>query len=80
MDRQEAKVQKTAEEAMAPIESTFSVDADSKLDWEAMGNIFVRGHSRIPVYSGSPKNIVGLLLVKSIIIVRPETETPVSVV
>ena len=63
MDRQEAKVQKTAEEAMTPIESTFSVDADSKLDWEAMGNIFVRGHSRILVYSGSPKNIVGLLLV-----------------
>lgn len=72
--------EKTAAEAMTPIESTFSVDADSKLDWEAMGNILVRGHSRIPVYSGSPKNIVGLLLVKSLITVRPETETPVSAV
>lgn len=72
--------EKTAEEAMTPIESTFSLDADSKLDWELMGNILVRGHSRIPVYSGSPKNIVGLLLVKNLITVRPETETPVSAV
>ncbi|KAI4378881.1 hypothetical protein MLD38_016303 [Melastoma candidum] len=70
--------EKTAEEAMTPIESTFSLDVNSKLDWEAMGKILARGHSRVPVYSGSPKNIIGLLLVKSLLTVRPETETPVS--
>ncbi|XP_004241153.1 DUF21 domain-containing protein At4g14240-like isoform X1 [Solanum lycopersicum] len=72
--------EKTAEEAMTPIESTFSLDVNSKLDWEAMGKIIARGHSRVPVYSGSPKNIIGLLLVKSLLTVRPETETPVSAV
>ncbi|KAM3379381.1 DUF21 domain-containing protein [Capsicum galapagoense] len=72
--------EKTAEEAMTPIESTFSLDVNSKLDWEAMGKILARGHSRVPVYSGSPKNIIGLLLVKSLLTVRPETETPVSAV
>ncbi|XP_022874732.1 DUF21 domain-containing protein At4g14240-like [Olea europaea var. sylvestris] len=70
--------EKTAEEAMTPIESTFSLDVNSKLDWEAMGKILARGHSRVPVYSGNPKNIIGLLLVKSLLTVRAETETPLS--
>ncbi|KAK4372478.1 hypothetical protein RND71_007862 [Anisodus tanguticus] len=70
--------EKTAEEAMTPIESTFSLDVNSKLDWEAMGKVLARGHSRVPVYSGNPKNIIGLLLVKSLLTVRPETETLVS--
>ncbi|KAK4746210.1 hypothetical protein SAY87_012522 [Trapa incisa] len=72
--------EKTAEEAMTPIESTFSLDVNSKLDWEAMGKILARGHSRVPVYSGNPKNIIGLLLVKNLLTVRPETETLVSAV
>ncbi|XP_042413391.1 DUF21 domain-containing protein At4g14240-like [Zingiber officinale] len=72
--------EKTAEAAMTPIESTFSLDVNSKLDWEAIGKILARGHSRVPVYSGNPKNIIGLLLVKSLLTVRPETETPVSAI
>ncbi|KAI4301282.1 hypothetical protein L6164_034575 [Bauhinia variegata] len=72
--------EKTAEEAMTPIESTFSLDVDSKLNWEAIGKILARGHSRVPVYSGNPKNIIGLLLVKSLLTVRAETETPISAV
>ncbi|XP_042007214.1 DUF21 domain-containing protein At4g14240-like [Salvia splendens] len=70
--------EKTAEEAMTPIESTFSLDVDTKLNWETIGKILARGHSRIPVYSGNPKNIIGLLLVKNLLTVRAETETPVS--
>ncbi|KAL8171356.1 hypothetical protein V2J09_023160 [Rumex salicifolius] len=58
--------EKTAQEAMTPIESTFSLDVNSKLDWEAMGKILARGHSRVPV--------------KTLLTVRPETETPVSAV
>ncbi|KAI4967430.1 hypothetical protein ZWY2020_027811 [Hordeum vulgare] len=58
--------EKTAQEAMTPIESTFSLDVDSKLD------------CRVPVYSGNPRNVIGLLLVKSLLTVRAETETPVS--
>ncbi|ESQ36602.1 hypothetical protein EUTSA_v10007435mg [Eutrema salsugineum] len=70
--------EKTAEEAMTPIESTFSLDVNTKLDWETIGKILSRGHSRIPVYLGNAKNIIGLLLVKSLLTVRAETETPVS--
>ena len=28
-----------------------------------MGKVLARGHSRVPVYSGNPRNIIGLLLV-----------------
>ncbi|KAI5054311.1 hypothetical protein GOP47_0030796, partial [Adiantum capillus-veneris] len=47
---------------------------------EALGRILATGHSRVPVYSGNPKNITGLLLVKSLLTVRAEAETPVSAV
>ncbi|XP_039030874.1 DUF21 domain-containing protein At4g14240-like [Hibiscus syriacus] len=72
--------EKTAEEAMTPIESTFSLDVSSKLDWESIGKILACGHSRIPVYAGNSKNIIRLLLVKILLTVRLETETPVSIV
>ncbi|KAJ4914760.1 putative DUF21 domain-containing protein [Raphanus sativus] len=70
--------EKTAEEAMTPIESTFSLDVTTKLDWETIGKILSKGHSRIPVYLGNPKNIIGLLLVKSLLTARAEAETPIS--
>ncbi|KAJ7526535.1 hypothetical protein O6H91_16G010800 [Diphasiastrum complanatum] len=72
--------EKMAEAAMTPIESTFSLDVNAKLNWETLGKILARGHSRIPVYSGNPRNIIGLLLVKSLLTVLPEEETPVSAV
>ncbi|KAB2605275.1 DUF21 domain-containing protein [Pyrus ussuriensis x Pyrus communis] len=72
--------EKTAEEAMTPIESTFSLDVNSNFDWEAIGKILARGHSRVPVYYENPKNIIGLLLVKSLLTVRAEAEIPVSAV
>ncbi|GJP46536.1 hypothetical protein CLOM_g5811 [Closterium sp. NIES-68] len=70
--------QKTAEEAMTPIESTFSLSVNSRLDWDTMGRILARGHSRVPVYRGHPSNIIGILLTKSLLTIRPEDETPVS--
>jgi hypothetical protein len=36
---------------------------------EAIGKILARGHSRVPVYSGNPRNIIGLLLVRFIVAV-----------
>ncbi|XP_059429675.1 DUF21 domain-containing protein At5g52790-like [Corylus avellana] len=70
--------QKTAKDAMTPISETFSLDINSKLDMHTMGFIMSKGHSRIPVYSGSPKNIIGLILVKNLIFCRPEDATPIK--
>lgn len=69
--------QKTARDAMTPISSTFSVDVNAKLDMHTMNLIMMKGHSRVPVYSGNPTNIIGLILVKSLLTIRPEDDTHV---
>ncbi|XP_031475618.1 DUF21 domain-containing protein At2g14520-like isoform X1 [Nymphaea colorata] len=69
--------QKTAKDAMTPIAETFSLDINSKLDMQTMGMIMTRGHSRVPIYSGNPTNVVGLILVKNLITCRPEDEVPI---
>ncbi|XP_073111974.1 DUF21 domain-containing protein At5g52790 isoform X2 [Elaeis guineensis] len=69
--------QKTARDAMTKISDTFSLDINSKLDMYTMGLIMTKGHSRVPIYSGSPTNIIGLILVKNLITCRPEDEGPI---
>jgi len=69
--------QKIAKDAMTPISETFSLDINAKLDLYTMGMIMTRGHSRVPIYSGSPSNIIGLILVKNLITCRAEDEVPI---
>ncbi|XP_077247428.1 CBS domain protein with a domain protein (DUF21) isoform X2 [Tasmannia lanceolata] len=68
---------KTAKDAMTSISETFSLDINAKLDVDTIGLIMRKGHSRIPIYVGSPTNIIGLILVKDLISCRPEDETPI---
>ncbi|KAL2619851.1 hypothetical protein R1flu_000056 [Riccia fluitans] len=69
--------EKTAVHAMTPIASVFSIDINAKLDLTMMNKIMSNGHSRIPVYSGSPANIIGLILVKNLLSIRTQDEVPV---
>eukprot|EP00271_Cylindrocystis_brebissonii_P010344 TRINITY_DN26512_c0_g1_i1.p1 TRINITY_DN26512_c0_g1~~TRINITY_DN26512_c0_g1_i1.p1 ORF type:complete len:580 (+),score=126.97 TRINITY_DN26512_c0_g1_i1:304-2043(+) len=69
---------KTADKAMTPISKVFCLDVNTKLDMDQMQRILDLGHSRVPVYRDSPKNIVGLLLVKTLLTLRPEDETLVG--
>ncbi|CAD6201710.1 unnamed protein product [Miscanthus lutarioriparius] len=69
--------QKIAKDAMTPISKTFSLDINAKLDLHTMGMIMTRGHSRVPIYSGIPSNIIGLILVKNLITCRAEDEVPI---
>ncbi|KAF5731879.1 CBS domain-containing family protein [Tripterygium wilfordii] len=70
--------EKTAEDAMTHISETFAIDINAKLDRELMNLILEKGHSRIPVYYEQPTNIIGLVLVKNLLTVHPEDETPVK--
>ncbi|CAN0902855.1 DUF21 domain-containing protein At5g52790 [Linum grandiflorum] len=70
--------QKTAKDAMTPTSKIFSLDINSKLDEKTMELIISQGHSRVPIYMGSPQNIVGLILVKNLIKFRFEDETPIG--
>ncbi|XP_047322259.1 DUF21 domain-containing protein At5g52790-like isoform X2 [Impatiens glandulifera] len=69
--------QKTAKDAMTAKSKVFSLDLNSKLDEDTMNSLMSKGHSRVPVSSGSLSNIIGLILVKNLIKCRPEDETPI---
>ncbi|XP_021743120.1 DUF21 domain-containing protein At2g14520-like [Chenopodium quinoa] len=56
-------IEKTARDAMTPIENTFAIDINSNLDRNLMNMILDKGHSRVLVYYGNPINIIGLVLV-----------------
>lgn len=66
--------QKRAKDAMTPISKTFSLDISSKLDMNMIDLIMSKGHSRVPIYSACPTNIIGLILVKNLIACRPEDD------
>ncbi|KAL6210024.1 hypothetical protein ACLB2K_020962 [Fragaria x ananassa] len=70
--------EKTASDAMTPIAETFAIDINDKLDRNLMNLIMEKGHSRVPVYYEEPTNIIGLVLVKNLLTVHPEDETPVK--
>ncbi|KAG6576694.1 DUF21 domain-containing protein, partial [Cucurbita argyrosperma subsp. sororia] len=68
---------KTAKDAMTPLSKLFSLDINSKLDEKTMEIILRKGHSRVPIYSGHPTNIIGIILVKNLIKFDPQDETPI---
>ncbi|XP_050205568.1 DUF21 domain-containing protein At2g14520-like isoform X3 [Mercurialis annua] len=68
---------KMAKDAMTPISETFSIDINAKLNNALTKLMLEKGHSRVPVYHENPKNIIGLVLVKNLLTIRPEDEVPV---
>ncbi|KAL2622925.1 hypothetical protein R1flu_003130 [Riccia fluitans] len=73
--------ERTAGQVMTPIAQTFSIDVSSKLDRVTMTQVVASGQSRIPIYSGKPNNIVGVVLVSSLACLsfeRPNEEVPVA--
>ena len=58
---------------MTPIETVFTMSADTILDEKTMDVILSAGYSRIPIYAPNEKfNFVGMLLVKILITYDPE--------
>lgn len=66
---------KTAETAMTPLDKVFSIPADAAYDRILLQQIIEAGHSRVPVYESTtdngPKNIIGLILVKELLMHEP---------
>eukprot|EP00557_Chaetoceros_sp_GSL56_P004650 CAMPEP_0176505936 /NCGR_PEP_ID=MMETSP0200_2-20121128/16770_1 /TAXON_ID=947934 /ORGANISM="Chaetoceros sp., Strain GSL56" /LENGTH=697 /DNA_ID=CAMNT_0017905543 /DNA_START=251 /DNA_END=2344 /DNA_ORIENTATION=- len=67
----------TVQQVYTPLDKTFMINVDDRLNFETMATIFKTGYSRIPVYENKVSNIVGLLFVKDLIFVNPVDETPV---
>ncbi|PRQ27036.1 putative gliding motility-associated protein GldE [Rosa chinensis] len=64
--------EKTAKDAMTPISNAFSLDLDAPLTLETLNAIMAMGHSRVPVYAENPRNIIGLVLVKNLLMIDTE--------
>ena len=65
-------------QVMTPISDAFMLECHERLNYKTLAEIFKAGYSRIPVYDGDPNTIIGLILVKDLIFVDPEDETPIK--
>lgn len=65
---------KSAETAMTPIEVVTMLSEDDELNSATMNRILASGHSRIPVHrAGNSQEIVGIILVKELILIDPNS-------
>lgn len=69
---------KTVGDAMTPLESVFMLDINGVINRKTMTELIHRGHSRVPVYKGDRGNVVGMLLIKKLIQLDPDDNTPIS--
>jgi metal transporter CNNM len=67
---------KTVGQVMTEMKYVFSIDYNVKLDRSTLSQIVKAGHSRIPVYKGEKHEIIGIILVKSLILLDPDDATP----
>lgn len=65
---------------MTGIESCFMLEAAQHLNFATMLNVYRSGFTRIPVYRGDRKNVVGVLYAKDLILVDPEDEIEVTTI
>ena len=61
-----------AHHIMTKIENTFMVSIESELDKTLIRKIYEAGYSRIPVYEGERTNIIGVLMIRDLILIKPE--------
>ncbi|KAJ1940139.1 hypothetical protein FBU59_003901 [Linderina macrospora] len=57
---------------MTDLSNVYMVDINARLTHKLMTEMLRRGHSRVPVYDTERTNIVGVLLVKSLILLDPD--------
>jgi metal transporter CNNM len=63
---------KKANQVMTPLEDTYMLDVNTRLDKKVLKGIYSKGYSRIPVYSGHRENIVGILLARDLVLINPD--------
>ena len=52
---------------MLPIEKTFKLDYNYKINKENLDKLIRTGYSRIPVYEGDSNNLIGILRMKDLV-------------
>jgi len=70
--------ERTVWSVMTPLKNVFFLNKKSLLDVRTLKKIYAQGHSRIPVFSKSKQNVVGVLFTKDLIHLDPKNKTPVE--
>lgn len=65
---------KRVKDVMTSLDQCYMLEASERLNFSTMLDVYKSGYTRIPVYSGSRGNIVGVLYAKDLILVDPEDE------
>mmetsp|Transcript_37256 Transcript_37256/g.61272 ORF Transcript_37256/g.61272 Transcript_37256/m.61272 type:complete len:548 (-) Transcript_37256:118-1761(-) len=68
----------TVMESVIPWKDVLVLDAHTKLDTHGLRQIYKTGFSRIPIYEHHKDNIIGILLVKTLIICDPDPNLTVK--
>ncbi|KAJ2745989.1 hypothetical protein GGI19_006457, partial [Coemansia pectinata] len=63
-------------DVMTDLSNVYMVDINSRLNRRLLTEMVRRGHSRVPVFDGERTDIVGVLLVKSLILLDPDDAVP----
>lgn len=64
----------TIGQVMTKLKDVFMLDLDTIINYSVMLLIVKKGFSRIPVYSKCRKNVVGLLMIRDLALVNPQSE------
>eukprot|EP00009_Paramoeba_aestuarina_P009239 CAMPEP_0201522352 /NCGR_PEP_ID=MMETSP0161_2-20130828/17078_1 /ASSEMBLY_ACC=CAM_ASM_000251 /TAXON_ID=180227 /ORGANISM="Neoparamoeba aestuarina, Strain SoJaBio B1-5/56/2" /LENGTH=472 /DNA_ID=CAMNT_0047921171 /DNA_START=53 /DNA_END=1471 /DNA_ORIENTATION=- len=68
---------KVVQEAMTPLQKAFMLPLDAVFDAPTLRKVVEAGNSRIPIYHKKREHIVGMVLVKKLIMLRPSEATPI---
>ncbi|OMJ09005.1 DUF21 domain-containing protein [Smittium culicis] len=68
--------EKLVVDVMTDLKNVYMISYDEELDSAKLIEIVERGYSRVPVYANNNRNnIIGVLLVKSLVLINPEKKT-----
>jgi len=69
---------KTVAKCLTPLDETFMLDINETMDKTKMALVSEKAHSRVPVYRGERNHIVGMILVRDLLLLGLDTQTPIS--
>lgn len=64
----------TVSQVMTKLKDVFMLGYESIINHQTIVTIIKRGFSRVPVYQGTRKNLIGVLMVKDLALVNPHDE------
>jgi len=63
---------------VTPLEKTFMLDINETMDKQKLALVSEEAHSRVPVYRGERTHIVGMILLKDLLLLGHNVQTPIS--